>query len=81
MLGLLRMKVDEAIEALFAVACTVFPDGSQAVLDRERNIHNLKEAIEALLEQRGFSPDLKMSEQSRPSERCKVWVPGVCDKH
>ena len=74
MLGLLRMKVDEAIEALFAIACTVFPDGSQAVVDRDRNTENLKGAIGALLEQRGFSPDAKMNEQKRPSERCKVYV-------
>ncbi len=72
MLGLLRMKVDEAIEALFAIACTVFPDGSQAVVDRDRNTESLKFAIENLLEGKRLSPDIKMNDQNCSSERCKV---------
>ena len=75
MLGYLRMKVDEAMEALLAIASTVFPEGPQAVINREENSRNLREAITNLLEEQHLSPDMKMNERNRPSERCKVWVP------
>ena len=72
MLGHLRMNVDDAIDALLAVASAIFPEGSQEVIDRDRNTEKLKEEIENLLEKRSISPNTKMNEQNSPPVRCKV---------
>ena len=74
MLGHLRMTVEEAVEALLVIASTVFPEGSQAIVDRERNTKNLRGAMDNLLEERGISLGTKMNVQNPPSGRCKVWV-------
>jgi len=73
-LGVLRMNVDEAVEALIGVATTIFPGGSQSTNDPVRNSEVLKEAIEGLLQTRGVSVNAKMYEADRPQARCKVFV-------
>jgi hypothetical protein len=74
MLGLLRMSVDEAIEALLVVAFSVFPEVSQQPSDRETNSRNLKESIESLLQARKIPLDTKLHDRNRLSTRCKVYV-------
>jgi hypothetical protein len=72
MLGCLRMSVDDAIDALVAVATAVFSQGSQEVADPEFNSRNLKDAIEGILRTREVPVTSKMYERDRPQTRCKV---------
>jgi len=74
MLALLRMNVDDAIDALISVAHSIFPEESQDVNNKERNSKVLKEAIEDLLQTRGVPLNAKMYEKDRPETRCKVFV-------
>jgi len=74
MLILLRMNVDEAIDALISVAHSIFPEESQDVNDKERNSKVLKEVIEDLLQARGVPLNAKMYEKDRPEMRCKGFV-------
>jgi hypothetical protein len=72
MLGRLRMNVNDAIDALIAVATAMFPEGSQEVPDPEINSNKLKDVIEDMLQTRGLPVNAKMYEQSNPETRCKV---------
>jgi hypothetical protein len=74
MLGLLKMTVDEAIEALITVATAVFAGDSQDVVDQESNSENLKNAIEEVIQIRELPVNTKMYERDRPQTRCKVYV-------
>ncbi|KIM20866.1 hypothetical protein M408DRAFT_81414, partial [Serendipita vermifera MAFF 305830] len=72
MLGVLRMNINEAIEALLDIASGVFPETSLEEIDRETNTRNLHEAVEAMLQARSISLDIKMNEDTREQTRCKV---------
>ena len=74
MLGHLRMNVDDAIDALIAVATAIFPEGSQDATDPETNSRKLKEVIEDMLQTRGVPLAAKMYERNSPQTRCKVYV-------
>jgi hypothetical protein len=72
MLGRLRMNVDDAIDALTAVATAIFPEGSQEVTDPETNSRKLKKAIEDILQTRGLAVSATMYERGSPQAGCKV---------
>jgi len=74
MLGRLRMNVDDAIDALIAVATAIFPEGSEEVIDPETNSRKLKDAIEDMLQIRGIAVNTKMCERNSPQTGCKVYV-------
>jgi hypothetical protein len=71
-LGRLRMNVNDAIDALIAVATAIFPEGSQEVPDPETNSRKLKDAIEDMLQTRGLPINAKMYERNGPQTGCKV---------
>ncbi|KIM28618.1 hypothetical protein M408DRAFT_69473, partial [Serendipita vermifera MAFF 305830] len=71
-LGLLRMTVDEAIEAVVNIASAVFPENPDTPFDTTINSYNLKEALEDLLLMGGIPIDALMYDKTRPSGRCKV---------
>jgi hypothetical protein len=72
MLGRLRMNVNDAIDALIAVATAIFPEGSQEVPDPETNSKKLKDAIEDMLQTRELSVNTKMYDRNTPQTECKV---------
>ena len=74
MLGLLRMKVDQAIDELLAIAPAVFRNAPQGTIDRDENSRRLKLAVEGMIEAEEVSLDTKMHEPMRPPGRCKVLV-------
>ena len=74
MLGHLRMNVDQAIDALFAIASGVFPEEDKEELDRDKNTKNLKEAIEEMLQTVNVPLDTKMNDPRCPMGTCKVFV-------
>jgi hypothetical protein len=66
------MNVNEAIDALIAVATAIFPEGSQEVPDPETNSRKLKDAIEDMLQTRGLPVTTKMYDRNSPQTVCKV---------
>jgi len=72
MLGRMRMNVNDAIDALIAVATAIFPEGSQEVPDPETNSKALKDAIEDMLQTRGLPINAKIYERNSPQTECKV---------
>jgi hypothetical protein len=74
MLGLLRMTMNQAIDAVVAITSTVFPDGSREAADRSENSQNFRAILESILKARHISVDTKMFEQSHPPSTCKVLV-------
>jgi hypothetical protein len=72
LLGRLRMNVNEAIDALIAVATVIFPESSQGVADPETNLRGLKDAIENVLRTRGLPVNTKMYDRNSPQTGCKV---------
>jgi hypothetical protein len=72
MLGRLRMNVNDAIDALLAVATAIFSEGSQEVPDPEINSKKLKGAIEDMLQTRGLPLNTKMYDRNSPQTGCKV---------
>jgi hypothetical protein len=74
MLGLLRMTMNQAIDAVVAITSAVFPDGSREAADRIENSQNFKAVLESILQARHISVDIKMFERSRPPSTCKVSV-------
>ncbi|KIM30321.1 hypothetical protein M408DRAFT_324460 [Serendipita vermifera MAFF 305830] len=71
-LGLLRMNIDEAIDALIDITSSIFPDASMETIDQESNTKNLREAVESMLQARNISPTSKMNDEAREKTRCKV---------
>jgi hypothetical protein len=74
LLGHLRMNVDEAIDALLAVALAIFPNEPRPPFDPESNTRQLSGAVENILQTRGFPSDRKMQEKGEEPVRCKVYV-------
>ncbi|KIM31633.1 hypothetical protein M408DRAFT_63973 [Serendipita vermifera MAFF 305830] len=74
LLGYLKMNVDDAIDALVSVASAVFPPDAYEASDREENLNNLKEAVEALLEEKNVPLDMKMHDRRQPSTNCKIAI-------
>jgi hypothetical protein len=72
MLGRLRMNLNDAIDALIAVATAIFPEGSQEVPAPETNSKMLKDAIEDMLQTRGLPVNTKMYDRNSPQTGCKV---------
>ena len=75
MLGSLRMNVDQAVDALLAVASAIFPSDSGGTPNPETNSKNLRGAVEDILQARQIPLDRKMNDKATsPSTACKVWV-------
>jgi hypothetical protein len=74
MIGLLRMTMNQAIDAVVAITSAVFPDGSREAADRSENSQNFKAVLESILQARHISVDIKMFERSQPPSTCKVSV-------
>ncbi|KIM19849.1 hypothetical protein M408DRAFT_30865 [Serendipita vermifera MAFF 305830] len=70
MLGYLRMSVDEAIDALFVIAFTIFDESTQKGTP-EVNMRNLKSVIETLLRAKQIALETRMQDKGNQS-RCKV---------
>jgi hypothetical protein len=68
------MTVEDAIDALLAIAASVFPYDPDTKEAPEMNMLNLKSAIEDILERRGIPVDTKMNDKRGPSTKCKVYV-------
>ncbi|KIM22352.1 hypothetical protein M408DRAFT_79164, partial [Serendipita vermifera MAFF 305830] len=72
MLGHLRMNVNQAIDALFAITADLSFDDSENDIDRERNSTILRDSLETILQERGISPETKMNDPNASSKRSKV---------
>jgi hypothetical protein len=73
-LGLLKMNINQAIDAVVAVASVVFPQGSQEAINQIENSENLKAVVEGMLRAGYIHLDAKMYEPTRPPSTCKVLV-------
>ena len=72
-LGLLRMNVNQAIDAVVAVASAVFPEDSHEAIERSERSRNLKAVVEGMLQARKIPVDTKMYDPIHRS-KCKVLV-------
>ncbi|KIM30191.1 hypothetical protein M408DRAFT_294987 [Serendipita vermifera MAFF 305830] len=68
-LGYLRMRVDQAIDALLITVSAVFPQEHEKTLDPEANTMKLRLAISNLLETWKMSADTSMYDQTLPPNR------------
>ena len=68
------MNINQAIDAVVAVASVVFPEGSQETINESENSQNLKAVVEGMLRARSIPLDAKMYEPSRPESKCRVLV-------
>ena len=68
------MNINQAIDAVIAVASVVFPEGSQEAINQAENSENLKAVVEGTLRARDIPLNAKMYERSRPPSRSKVFV-------
>jgi len=72
-LGLLEMNVNQAVDAVVAVASAVFSEDSEEAIERSERSQNLKAAVEDILQAGNISINAKMYDPNRPS-KCKVFV-------
>ncbi|KIM22335.1 hypothetical protein M408DRAFT_79170 [Serendipita vermifera MAFF 305830] len=72
MLGHLRMNVNQAIDAFFALIALLSFDDSKDSIDQESNSTILKDFLESMIQKRGISPETKMNHTNGPSNRSKV---------
>jgi hypothetical protein len=68
------MNINQAIDAVVAVASVVFPESSKEAINQSENSQNLKAVVEGMLRARDIPLDAKMYEPSHPPSKCKVLV-------
>jgi hypothetical protein len=66
------MDVEVALDAMQDVAAAVFPIERSEKHDPTKNLHNLKEAIKKILEDRDLPVDLRMIDERKEQPKCKV---------
>jgi hypothetical protein len=68
------MTIDQALDALLKIACTVFPGDSDRKFPVEVNMMNLRKAIEDLFQAQEIPVGTKMNDKTRQSPKCKVYA-------